>query len=893
MTSDELREDELMHYGTLHKSGRYPWGSGETPNQRNKQFLDYVDQLSKRGLTDSEIAKGIGMSRNDLQATKSNAKTELRAAQQSEAHRLKERGLSNIAIGDKLGLNESSVRALLDPSRVARNNTLQNTVKMLETELKEKGAIDIGSGVELHAGISRQQLLNAVAYLKTQGYETSYERIEQVTTGKETTMKVLRRGDVDWKDIRNNPEKIGTIAQFTEDNGRTWSAPKPPLSFDSKRLAVRYGDEGGSDMDGVMQIRRGVDDLSLGGKQYAQVRIAVDGSHYLKGMAMYADDLPDGVDIRFNTNKSNTGDKLDALKPLKVDKNTGKVDEKNPFGAQISRQILDQPGQKGKPTSVMNIVNEEGDWNKWSKNISSQVLSKQSTELIKKQLGLRLAEKQAEYEEIINLTNPEVRRHLLQKFSDDMDASAVHLKAAALPRQRTQVILPINSLKDTEIYAPNFRNGEKVVLVRYPHGGKFEIPELTVNNRNREAGSVIKNALDAVGINSNVASRLSGADFDGDTVLVIPNNNRAIKTESPLKGLKGFDPQTAYPAYEGMPRMSPKTKQQKMGDVSNLITDMTVMGAPNHELERAVRHSMVVIDAEKHNLNWRQSAKDNNIAELKERYQGGKTKGAATLISRASSKAVVDDRIERRASEGGPIDPLTGRKVYTPTGKGYTNAKGEWVPKKINSTKMFETDDARTLISKDGTVRESLYADYANRLKGLANQSRKEILVTPTIKRSAQSAKVYGPQVKKLNADLNLALRNAPLERQAQLIAGARVKAQRDANPAMDAAELKKVRSMALQDARNRTGAGKARIELTADQWEAIQAGAISPTKLRTILDNSDTDKLKEWATPREKQVMTPGKTARAKAMSASGFTPSEIADALGVSVSTLHDTLA
>ena len=48
-----------------------------------------------------------------------------------------------------------------------------------------------------------------------------------------------------------------------------------------------------------------------------------------------------------------------------------------------------------------------------------------------------------------------------------------------------------------------------------------------------------------------------------------------------------------------------------MGDVSNLITDMTIKGANNDELARAVRHSMVVIDSEKHNLDVKASARDN------------------------------------------------------------------------------------------------------------------------------------------------------------------------------------------------------------------------------------------------------------------------------------------
>ena len=67
-------------------------------------------------------------------------------------------------------------------------------------------------------------------------------------------------------------------------------------------------------------------------------------------------------------------------------------------------------------------------------------------------------------------------------------------------------------------------NGERVVLIRHPHGGTFEIPELTVNNKNPDARKIVGTikSQDAIGIHHKVAEHLSGADFDGDTVLVIP-----------------------------------------------------------------------------------------------------------------------------------------------------------------------------------------------------------------------------------------------------------------------------------------------------------------------------------------------------------------------------------
>lgn len=876
-------EDYLMHYGILRKSGRYPWGSGEDQSARNKMFLDHVDGLRRQGMSEVDIARGLGITTTELRAAKSIAKNAQRQADIGMAQRLKDKGYSNVAIGERMNINESSVRALLAPGLKDRNDILQTTANMLRDQVAEKRFVDIGTGVENHLGISSTKLATAVAVLKEEGYKVHYLKVQQLGTGQQTTIKVLSAPDVPYGEVFRNKDQIKQITNFSNDGGRTFLGLQPPLSVNSKRVAVRYGDEGGKQADGVIYVRRGVKDVSLGAAQYAQVRVAVDGTHYLKGMAMYKDDLPDGVDLMFNTNKMSTGNKLDAMKKMKDDPD-------NPFGAVVRQRI--EYDKNGRPVvvSAMNIVNEEGDWEGWSRSLSSQMLSKQSSQLAETQLKMTFERKKHELEEIVSLTNPSVRKKLLESYADDADSSAVHLKAAALPRQGSHVILPVNSLKETEIYAPNYRDGERVALIRYPHGGIFEIPELIVNNRHPEAKQLLGRAKDAVGINHKVAERLSGADFDGDTVLVIPNDKGAIKTAPALAGLKDFDAQAAYPAYPGMPKMSPRTKQLEMGVVSNLITDMTIRGATSAELARAVRHSMVVIDAEKHNLNYRQSAIDNGIAQLKTKYQGGARSGAATLISRATSEVRVPERKPRSAAKGGPVDPKTGAKVYEPTGEQYINSKGVLVTKMSKSTKLAEVSDAHILSS--GTPIETVYADHSNALKALANEARKAALFTNPIPYSPSAKKTYQSEVASLDAKLNLALRNRPMERQAQLLANTVVSAKRQANPDMEAAELKKLKAQALAEARTRTGAKKQQIVLTDKEWEAIQAGAISTNKLTQILNNADLDRVKELATPRVPVVMTETKKIRATAMLKSGYTQAEVADALGVSVSTLKSTI-
>lgn len=884
-------EDYLAHYGTPRHSGRYPWGSGgEDGSSGSRSFLGDVASLKKQGLSETDIAKGFGMTTTQLRAARSIAKNEQKQADISMAQRLKDKGYSNIAIGQKMKLNESSVRALLAPGQKDKVDVLVATSNMLKDQVAKKGYLDIGTGSERSlqlgsnpnalVGISATKFNTAVARLQAEGYKVHYVKVEQLGTGNQTTMKVLTKPDVPYSEVYKNRGNIRTITDYSEDGGRSYLGLQTPISVSSKRVKVRYAEEGGTDADGVIYVRPGKSDLSLGKARYAQVRIAVDGTHYLKGMAMYKDDLPEGTDLVFNTNKKNTGNKLDAMKAMKDDPD-------NPFGA-VVRQLHDS---KGKVNSAMNIVNEEGDWGDWSKSLSSQMLSKQSPSLARTQLAMTQERKERELADIMALTNPAVRRRLLDDYAADVDSAAVHLKAAALPRQGSHVVLPINSLKTNEIYAPNFNNGERVALVRYPHGGIFEIPELTVNNRHPDAKKMLGNAKDAVGIHSKVAERLSGADFDGDTVLVIPNNNKKVKTAPALEGLKGFDPQRAYPGYDGMPKMSPRTKQVQMGVVSNLITDMTIRGANSTELAAAVRHSMVVIDAEKHNLNYKQSAIDNGIARLKEKYQGGAKKGASTLISKATSEVRVADRKPRSAAKGGPIDRETGRRVYEETGATYTNKQGKVEPKTIKSQKLAETDDANTLSS--GTPVERIYADHSNKLKGLANKARKESVNTKTTPYSPSAKAAYSKEVASLESKLNIALKNAPLERQAQVLANAVYTQKRQANPDMDSSEAKKVKGQALAEARLRTGARKQRIEITPTEWAAIQAGAISNNKLNQILSNSDIEKVKELATPRTTTVVSTAKKQRAAQMLESGYTQAEVAEALGVSVSTLKSSFS
>ena len=394
---------------------------------------------------------------------------------------------------------------------------------------------------------------------------------------------------------------------------------------------------------------------------------------------------------------------------------------------------------------------------------------------------------------------------------------------------------------------------------------------------------------------------MSGADFDGDTVLVIPTRNNKIKGseqykkgDKAIESLRNFDPDADFPPN---PNVKPWKKgsdkeHREMGVVSNLITDMTLQQAPIDEVVRAVKHSMVIIDVAKHHYDYKKSEKELGIDELKRKYQKHTQDdgygGAATLISKAKGIEYA-----RARKENYHIDEATGAKVWIEkpplidykTGEVKVDKEGNPVYGKTKSTKMYEAKDAYELSS--GHVIESVYADYANAMKALGNEARKEYLATEPNKRSPETAKQYAKQVDSLETKLVNAKKNAPLERQAQALASKKVELIEQEED-LTKEEKKKEKNKAITYARIVTGAKKAQIYIDDDEWEAIQAGAISPSKLKEIWINSDQDRAKELALPKEKFKLSDAKIALISKM-AGRYSNQEIAEQLGVSVSTVQ----
>lgn len=943
----ETDKEVLEHYGMPRRSGRYPWGSGDEPYQHSRNFVSRVEEMRKSGFTytdpktgkkytgDNAIAKSLGYSSTDFRTVYAIAKDARRTDDVATAKRLKgKEGMNVSEIGRKMGINESSVRSLLNSDRESRMKQARDTADFLKERVDSSrhGMIDVGNGVEKELRISKEKLDQALFMLQAEGhYEVYSGRFDQVTNkGQMTTQKVLCKPGTEHKDIYQL-DKIDTVKDYiSRDDGKTFEKKfHYPESMDSKRLKIRYAEDGGVERDGLVQLRPGVPDLSLGESRYSQVRIMVDNKKYIKGMAVYGDpkDFPPGVDVIFNTNKHKDKSKLEVLKDIKSDPD-------NPFGSLI--KDADQGGQYWytdksgkKKLGLINKRSDEGDWTEWKDALPSQFLSKQTKSMAEKQLGIAKANKEEEFAEIMALTNPTIKKYYLNKFAQSCDSAAVHMKAAALPGQKYHVILPMTTMSDREVYAPNYADGTKLALIRYPHGGTFEIPIVTVNNKNREGIKMIgKTSVDAIGINSKVAERLSGADFDGDTVMCIPTGNGKVKVANkpPLKELEGFDNKLEYGTVmkigsdkkehyyrNGNEVQIMKKTDTEMGRISNLITDMTLLGADDHEIARAVKHSMVVIDAEKHKLDYKASEKDNNISALMKKYQGKARGGASTIVSRGSGEKDVVKR------QGTPKINQKGKDWYDPSRPEgaliYRKADdADYIVTKVNkrtgettevvktrtqkSTKMAETDDAMTLVSERKHPMELVYAEYANSMKAMGNKARTEMVNTGKIAYNRDAKRKYENEVESLTEKLRKAELNTVRERTANRMAAATVaakkKAAEEAGEKLKSKDIKKAGQVALTKYREEVGsiARKERnIIINDKEWEAIQSGAISETTLKRILNNCDPDSLRQRAMPKESKTLTTAKVNRIKAMSAS-YTIAQIADKLGVSTSTVSKYL-
>ena len=1018
--------DYLMHVGVAHDenppgvgSGRYPYGSGERPHQHSWDLKDRYAKLKALGMSPKDIAKAMGYTKKEwdaetqswveggntakLKAEKEIAVQEVKADKYDEVmwyynhiNPQTEKLYTRAEIARLMGINESSVRSIEKTATSLEENQVFKAANELKAISEEKGFLDISKGAELALGVSPDRMKTVVEVLKNEGYSVENIYIPQSNNpNRNITMTVLCPPGMEGQAFKHRYEvkSVEDISQL--DNVATQQGWQEPAKVSLDRVKILYDETGGSVKDGMIEIRAKLDakgnpipaceDLSLGNAKYGQVRIAVDcgkdGIRYIKGMAVYNPNLPEGKDILVNSNKSID----DGVKKALKDYDAGSI---NPFGATVVQTyIKDKDGNPvidnktgkpklsaiqfvGSPTADNHDMHVEGAWSDWSRNLPAQFLAKQNLPLVKQQLKLKTLDYEAQYKDILSMNNPTVKKKLLIDYADACDGAAADLKAAPLPGQGTHAILQSRTLKDNEVFAPNYANGTTVALVRFPHTGPFEIPVCTVNNNDKESRNQIgKNAKDAICVSNATAQKLSGADFDGDTCLVIPMTRKnsqggfdkivQIKSMDALPGLRDFNPTAEYGPKrypdKKYHKMSAREKGIEMGVVSNMITDMYAKGCEDYDhLERAVKYSMVVIDAEKHKLNYKQAYKDYNIAELKDIYQHNAdgSHGASSLLSRSKNEIDVPIRSERYL-----IDPKTGEKQYLSpqktekmvrqkvkvtapedyrwiddngrahkskymkdengkdiyatvggklkqdkhgnyyydkgTGK---DAKDIWVDtgvvkpitQKIN--KMDYYKDARQLLSDNPNEIERTYADYANHMKKLANDARKEYYrlehdPKEKVRIDPEAKKRYSEEVESLNNKLLRAQQNKPRERMAQLLANSRVNAALSEDPDKydSAEERKKLKATTLKQARIDCGAQKERVTFTDSEWEAIQKHAIGETKLKALLDNADSEEYTARALPRESKI-SDSKKAMVQAYYNAGYTYEQIAAMTGVS---------
>ena len=199
----EEMNDILMHYGTPRHSGRYPYGSGKNPYQHTGDFLSRIDELKSKGLTDTEIAKAMGLTTTQFRIQRLLANDERRALEVERAKSLRSDGYNNREIARIMGYNnESSIRSLLNADSEARMNLARTTANKLKQQVDENGMIDVGVGAERYLGVSREKMNEALYILELEGYNCFGGGVPQVTNkGKQTNLQVLCPPGTPYKEI--------------------------------------------------------------------------------------------------------------------------------------------------------------------------------------------------------------------------------------------------------------------------------------------------------------------------------------------------------------------------------------------------------------------------------------------------------------------------------------------------------------------------------------------------------------------------------------------------------------------------------------------------------------------------------------------------------------------
>jgi len=836
-----FKKNYLIHYGTKRHSGRYPWGSGGNESGTTKQ----IQELLNKGYSYKDIANKLGTTASEIKSYISYSKTQETNHMIHQIAAKKQHGYSNVEIAKQLGVSEGLVRYYsnkqISEKKAASNERVDKVSKSLESILDKHIGVDVGTGVNVNLNLTNSEMNKVIVGLKDKGYKVEMINVPDPTNRAITVLhQILTKESVTGRDLH---QSINDIVSVNVKANKVSTGTKP-ISISKTRVAIKHDPS----KDGMIYIRPGVKDIFIPvGKTYCQARILVGENKYLKGMAVYSDDIPKGKDVQFFHSKA-TDSK--ALKDIEKGINI--------FGSNVYQY------EKNGVQSAINVVGSkpgagvEGYWDGWNsaRNLSTQFLAKQPPKAITERIRATKLDLAKELKDINSISNPTIKSWALENFSLALDKKAASMDVSAFPRQSNKVIFGID-IKDNEVYAPTYNSGETIALVRYPHAGTFEIPVLKVNNNNPSGRKILGNAIDAIGISAKSAAQLSGADYDGDTVIAIPA--KYVKATAPVKSLIDFDPRKAYPNGPTTPRITEKQKQEKMGEITNLISDATIRGASVSELTRLVKHSMVVIDSYKHNLDYKQSEIDNDIASLKKKYRQ-----TASIISDAKSPAYVNRELDTSAkgrSYSLPIDSK-GNIVYKEsTTKRYKS--------KVDKISLIDNPE-KHYTSSNGV--ESSYASYSEHLKNMARSARlQSAKVSKAYSVNEAAAKEYKNEIASISYKLGQFERSKAAERQVNRKTLAK-SAKSD-----DTTKAEQIR------ANYRKQYGVAPLQLTKREAEALAKGALPKS---TVVKALKAFKGLNYSSfTKSTQATTKLQASNVKRYKNLGYNYSEIANILGISV--------
>src|SRR5699024_3398393 len=233
-------------------------GSGKS----EREILDIIN---------SELPKEYQLGTTEFRVAQRRAKHDRRQLQYDRIRSLKEDGLTATEIGREMGLNESTVRSILNSGVTERVGRAEEIAKTLKDEVDRKGMIDISEGAERVLGVTEGQLDEAAYILEAEyGYKRYGVGVKNTTNPRQqTNTTVLAKPEFDQKYAYQHQDQIQALGDyhFDSDTGVARKLQRPS-SLDSSRVAVRYAEDGGIDKDGVIEIRRGVADLDLGKSHY-------------------------------------------------------------------------------------------------------------------------------------------------------------------------------------------------------------------------------------------------------------------------------------------------------------------------------------------------------------------------------------------------------------------------------------------------------------------------------------------------------------------------------------------------------------------------------------------------------------------------------------------------